>query len=79
MNRACLGLSPINHMGLEHKTEKILHAASQQQVFTDDILIAKAEQRRPANGVATNGVAANGVTSGYASMDSHSDSDGPDN
>ena len=61
-------------MGLEHKTEKILHAASQQQVFTDDILIAKAEQRRPANGVATNG-----VTSGYASMDSHSDSDGPDN
>ena len=60
-------------MGLEHKTEKILHAASQQQVSSDDILITKAQQR-PANGVA-----ANGVTSGYASMDSHSDSDGPDN
>ena len=65
-------------MGLEHKTEKILHATSQQQVSSDDILIAKAQQR-PANGIATNGFAANGVTSGYASMDSHSDSDGPDN
>ena len=61
-------------MGLEHKTAKILHAASQQQqVSTEDILVAKAQQR-PANGVV-----ANGVTSGYASMDSHSDSDGPDN
>ena len=75
-------------MGLEHKTEKILHATSQQQVSSDDILIAKAQQRPAngvttngvaANGVTTNGVAANGVTSGYASMDSHSDSDGPDN
>ena len=71
-------------MGLEHKTEKILHAASKQQVSSDDILIAKAQQQRPANGIATNGVAANGVaangvTSGYSSMDSHSDSDGPDN
>ena len=66
-------------MGLEHKTEKILHAPSRHVIIPTDILMMKAQQRVNdiSNGHAANG-ATNGVTNVFTSMETNSDSDGPE-
>lgn len=64
--RACLGLSPVNHMALEHKHE---HIKQTSPALTDqtDAAILKAKQKSK-NGI-TNGHA-NGITVGTNSSDS---------